>query len=281
MHKYQKRIFIAGIGIGLMGILYGCASQVALPDLSKEGEVVAVVREEGSGTREEFENLVGTTEKGADIVATSTEEVMDTVANQNGSIGYLAYSVLDASGVKSIQVDGVTPSGKSIQNGSYPLSRNYYVAYRDTPNAVAQDFLNYLLSAGQEFVGEYCVPMRKQTTFLSDKSKGSIRIQGSTSMEAMMQALIEDYKNYNPNAQIELTATDSTVGITAAIRGECDLAMTSRELKDYESELLTKTAIGKDAIAIVVQENNPVENLSKKQLKELFDMECDTWADLE
>lgn len=281
MHKYRKIVVTICMGIGLMGTLYGCTSRTALPDLSKEGEVVAVVREEGSGTREEFEHLVDTTEKGADIVATSTEEVMDTVANQSGSIGYLAYSVLDASGVKSIQVDGVTPSGKSIQNGSYPLSRNYYMAYSGTASNATQDFLSYLLSAGQKYIGEYCVPVKKQTTFLSDKSKGTIRIQGSTSMEPMMQVLVEDYKKYNPNVQIELLSTDSTAGITAAIRGECDLAMASRELKNYEAELLTKKAIGKDAIAIVVQESNPIENLSMKQLKKLFDMECDKWDELE
>ena len=101
-----------------------------------------------------------------------------------------------------------------------------------------QDFLTYVKSKGQDIVKQYCIQADSTTTFLSDKSEGKILIEGSTSMEPMVKALADDYQKQNPNAEIEVKATDSSRGITAVISGECDFAMSSRELKDYEAELL-------------------------------------------
>lgn len=136
------------------------------------------------------------------------------------------------------------------------------------------------MTKGQEIVKDYCVPVKNTVTFLSDKSKGRIRIEGSTSMEAMINSLAEDYEKENPNAEIEVKATDSSRGLTAAISGSCDLAISSRELKDYEAELLETKSIGRDAIAIVVNKENPVENLTVKQIAKLYSGECKKWADL-
>lgn len=86
-------------------------------------------------------------------------------------------------------------------------------------------------------------------------------------MEPMVKALADDYQKQNPNAEIEVKATDSSRGITAVISGECDFAMSSRELKDYEAELLETKVIGKDAIAIVINEENPLENLTINNLQ--------------
>lgn len=81
-------------------------------------------------------------------------------------------------------------------------------------------------------------------------------------------------------AEIEVKATDSSRGITAVISGECDSAMSSRELKDYEAELLETKVIGKDAIAIVINEENPLENLTIKQLTGLYNGTYKNWDDL-
>ena len=112
------------------------------------------------------------------------------------------------------------------------------------------------------------------------KSEGKILIEGSTSMEPMVKALADDYQKQNPNAEIEVKATDSSRGITAVISGECDFAMSSRELKDYEAELLETKVIGKDAIAIVINEENPLENLTIKQLTGLYNGTYKNWDDL-
>lgn len=143
-----------------------------------------------------------------------------------------------------------------------------------------KDFLTYVKSKGQDIVKQYCIQADSTTTFLSDKSEGKILIEGSTSMEPMVKALADDYQKQNPNAEIEVKATDSSRGITAVISGECDFAMSSRELKDYEAELLETKVIGKDAIAIVINEENPLENLTIKQLTGLYNGTYKNWDDL-
>lgn len=79
---------------------------------------------------------------------------------------------------------------------------------------------------------------RKRLHFWSDRSEGTISIEGSSSVAPIMEKLIAGYASYNPKATITMKTTDSSDGLNAAIRGDCDLAMSSRALKDYEKELL-------------------------------------------
>ena len=210
----------------------------------------------------------------------STEKVLKKVEEDKNAVGYVAYSSATDTNGKILQINGVLPSEKTIDNNSYPLCRDYYLAYNGELTDVEQDFLTYVKSKGQDIVKQYCIQADSTTTFLSDKSEGKILIEGSTSMEPMVKALADDYQKQNPNAEIEVKATDSSRGITAVISGECDFAMSSRELKDYEAELLETKVIGKDAIAIVINEENPLENLTIKQLTGLYNGTYKNWDDL-
>ena len=267
--------------VALTAGMTACGSEKStLPDLSSMGETVVISREEGSGTRAEFETLLKLPDSDWGTVADSTEAVLAKVQEDKNAIGYVAYSSVSDTEEKILQVDGVLPSEETISKDSYPLCRDYYLAYDGELTEVERDFITYVMTKGQEIVKDYCVPVKNTVTFLSDKSKGTIRIEGSTSMEAMINSLAEDYEKENPNAEIEVKATDSSRGLTAAISGSCDLAMSSRELKDYEEELLETKSIGRDAIAIVVNKENPVDNLTVKQIAKLYSGECKKWADL-
>lgn len=134
--------------------------------------------------------------------------------------------------------------------------------------------------AGQKLVPDYGIPVRKVSSFLSDQSQGTIRINGSSSEAPLLKALAEDYKTYNSHAQIQIEVTDSTTGLNKAMDGSCDLAMSSRELKDYEKELLQSQAIAIDGIAVIVNLENPVENLSVEQIRAIYDGKYETWGDL-
>ena len=107
-----------------------------------------------------------------------------------------------------------------------------------------------------------------------------VREEGSSSISPIMQKLIDGYKKYNENAQIALTISDSSSGLNAAIRGECDWALSSRTLKDYEKELLETKVIGSDAIALLVNKDNPVENLTMKQIRGIYDKDFEKWKDI-
>ena len=267
--------------VALTAGMTACGSEKStLPDLSSMGETAAILREEGSGTRAEFETLLKLPDSDWGTVADSTKAVLVKVQEDKNAIGYVAYSSVSDIEEKILQVDGVLPSEESISKDSYPLCRDYYLAYDGELTEVERDFITYVMTKGQDIVKDYCVPVKNTVTFLSEKSKGTIRIEGSTSMEAMINSLAEDYEKENPNAEIEVKATDSSRGLTASISGSCDLAMSSRELKDYEAELLETKSIGRDAIAIVVNKENPVENLTVKQIAKLYSGECKKWADL-
>ena len=99
-------------------------------------------------------------------------------------------------------------------------------------------------------------------------------------MAPLIEKMASDYKGYNPNVTIEIAATDSSDGLNSAIRGECDIAMSPRELTDYENELLTKKAVARDGIAVIVNAENPVSDLSKEQIKQIYDNNAEKWSDL-
>lgn len=294
MHQWQRKVryrmtgklkvrkFAIFFTVAVMALeMTACRTkEEALPDLSSMGTVVAVSREEGSGTRDEFESLLNISEADTETAAESTEDVLQIVEEATNAIGYVAYSATTDIDGKILQIDGVLPSEETISRDSYSLCRDYYLAYEGELTDVERDFLTYVMSKGQEVVEEYCVPVKTAKTFLSDQSEGKIVIDGSTSMESMVEALADGYMEENPNAEIEVNATDSTSGLTSAISGGCDIAMSSRSLKDYESELLEVKSIGRDAVAVVVNEENPLESITTKQLKSLYDGTCTNWSDL-
>lgn len=252
-----------------------------MPDLSGMGDITVISREEGSGTRDEFENIIGTSSKGTDNVALSTDEVSEMISDDVNALGYTAYSTAELPGaVKAVSVNGTALSEETISSGKYPLCRNYYLAYSGELSDAETDFLAYVMSAGQAVADDECVAVKKSSSFLSDKSSGNIKICGSTSMAPLIEKMAEDYRSYNPNVVIEVTATDSSDGLNSAIRGECDLAMSSRELADYENELLTKKAVARDGIAVIVNTENPVNDLSEKQIKQIYDNNAQKWSDL-
>ncbi|MGN1119137.1 MAG: substrate-binding domain-containing protein [Oscillospiraceae bacterium] len=276
----QKRLIVSFSLCALL-LLSACSAKYELPDLSDMGEIVAVSRESGSGTRDEFETMIGTDAAGTDNIALTTGEVSKMVSSDIGAIGYTAYSTAELSDdVRAISVNGIAVTEENISSGKYPLCRTYYLAYCGELTDVEADFIRYILSAGQSIADDECVSVKNSSSFLSDKSTGNISIRGSTSMAPLIQKMADDYCKYNPNASIEISATDSSDGLNSAIRGECDFAMSSRELADYENELLSKKAVARDGIAVIVNSDNPVTGLSIEQIKQIYDNNAKKWSDL-
>ena len=283
----------------LASVLTGCSSgageslQTTIEGADELGAVEVVAREEGSGTRAVFSEQVGlieTADDGTEVdvttesatIANSAEVVIDAVSASDSAIGYVSLGSLSANdGVKVVSIDGVEPSIATVEDGSYSLSRNFYIASVDDATDVEADFLDYITSAGQEIVEEEgYVAVQDTGRFLSDKSEGFITISGSTSVSPLMEALADAYGEENPNAAITVTATDSTTGLNAAMSQESDWGMSSRELESYESELLDTTVIARDAVAVIVSDSSPVTSLSTDELRQLFSGEAADWSDL-
>lgn len=263
-------------------LLTACGTQSAkLPDLSTLGKVIAISREEGSGTRAEFDTMLSTNESGADAVVTSTNDVLQQVSKEKNAVGYLAHSTLpqELPDVKVLKVNGIEPDINNISSGKYALRRSYYLTHNGEMNQLQQDFLQYVLCAGQKLVAKKSIAVGTPTTFLSTKASGKLVINGSSSAAPLVKELAAEYMQLNPRAQVTVEVTDSSKGLTAAIRRECDFGISSRELKSYEKELLTANVFARDAIVLIVNKQNPVNNLSTKQIKALYET-CNEWKSL-
>ena len=111
------------------------------------------------------------------------------------------------------------------------------------------------------------------------KVSGKVVVAGSSSIAPVMEKLKEAYEKVNTQADIEIQQSDSTTGMTSAIEGICDIGMASRELKDEEAEQLNATVIATDGIAVIVNNENEVDELTSSQVKAIFTGEAYTWEE--
>ena len=260
-------------------------------ELTALGQIKVITRESGSGTRSSLAQALGLNEEGVDDrdyiletakTATSGQDVIAAVGSDKSAIGYVSWGT-DISGddsVKELAVDGVKADDQTIESGKYPLDRTLYLASADDQNALKEDFLTFVTGKGQEIVGEFFVPAGEgKDVFLSSQPAGTLRIHGSTSLAPVMEALAEAYEEANPGADIQVTASDSSQGITDTLTGDCDMAMVSRELYDYEKNVLDPVPVAKDGIRIIVQASNPLDDLSADMLADIYRGDIAEWAD--
>ena len=114
----------------------------------------------------------------------------------------------------------------------------------------------------------------------AEKLTGTVSTNGSTSMEKVIGILSEQFMEDNDQVTITYDATGSGTGIEAAANGTCDIGLASRNLKDAEIEKgLVATTVALDGIAIIVNENCPVDDLTVEQIAAIFTGEITDWAD--
>ena len=259
------------------------------------GTISVLSREEGSGTRGAFVELFGVEEENADgekvdnttvdaQVTNSTAVMMTGVAQDPQAIGYISLGSLDDS-VKALKVDGAEASAENVKSGTYKVSRPFNIVTNDDISDVAQDFVDYILSSdGQAIVEEdgYIAVDDAAEAYAGTSPEGTVVVAGSSSVSPVMEKLKEGYEAVNPNASIEIQTSDSTTGVESTISGICDIGMASRELKDTEtSEGVTGTQIAIDGIAIIVNNENSMTDITSDQVKQIYTGEVTNWEDLQ
>lgn len=276
-----------------MGVLVGCGGTSDSTE-GGTGTINVISREDGSGTRSAFVELFGVEEKDANgekidrtkadaSVTNSTAVMMTNVANDPNAIGYLSLGSLDDS-VKAVKIDNVDATADNVKNGTYAVSRPFNIVTKNSVSEVAQDFIDFILSAdGQKIVedNKYTASVDNAKAFKTKAPTGKLVIAGSSSVSPVMEALKEAYLAINTNAEIEIQTSDSTTGVNSAKEGICDIGMASRELKDEEKSAgLTATVIAIDGIAVIVNDNNPIETMTKDQVKSVYVGETTDWSQL-
>ena len=265
----------------------------AAGDFDTSKEISVNSREDGSGTRGAFIELFGVEEKAADgtkvdnttveaNITNSTAVMMTSVAGDPYAIGYISLGSLNDT-VKAAKIDGAEATTENVANGSYKVARPFNIVTKDGLSDVAKDFVDYIMSAeGQDIIEQngYIKIDQNAAAYAGSKPEGKIVVAGSSSVSPVMEKLKEAYLAVNTNADIEIQTSDSTTGVTSTQEGICDIGMASRDLKDTET-VVTATTIAQDGIAVIVNNENPVENLTSDQVKSIFTGETTVWADVQ
>lgn len=253
------------------------------------GAITVISREDGSGTRDAFTELMGIVDADGNDATTPTAEItnstsvmMSTVQGNEKAIGYVSLGSLSDT-VKAVKVDGVTPSVDTVKDGTYKLQRPFNIAYKDgTLSELAQDFISYIESAeGQAVIEEEgYISIESTTSYQASGLTGTVTLAGSTSVAPVMNVLADKYKQLNPGVTVEIQESGSSAGIESAIQGAVEIAMSSRELKSEELETLKSQTIALDGIAVIVNQSNSFDELTSEQIKSIYLGEVTNWEEV-
>ena len=299
-----RKLLAMTLVVAMTGALAaGCGSKSEETGAEGEGEqqtaewdasndITVVSREDGSGTRGAFIELFGIEQKDENgnkvdhttedaNITNSTEVMMSTVAGNEYAIGYVSLGSLGDS-VKAVKIDGAEATEENIKAGTYKVSRPFNIATKDEISDIAQDFINFILSEeGQKVVSENgYISLDDVKPYESNGATGKVVVAGSSSVTPVMEKLKEAYQEVNSGAEIELNQSDSTTGMTSAMSGICDIGMASPELKDEEAQELTSIVIATDGIAVIVNNDSPVDEVTSEQVKAIFTGETLAWDEI-
>ena len=269
-------------------------AQTEAAGASMEGAIDVISREDGSGTRGAFIELFGVEQKDAasgekvdyttdDAEITNSTEVMITsVAGDKQAIGYISLGSLNDS-VKALKIDGAAATVDDIKDGTYKIARPFNIVTTGEVSDVAQDFINFIFSEeGQKVVEDNgYISQGNQGAYTASGKSGKVTVAGSSSVTPVMEKLAEAYKALNSEVTVEVQQSDSTTGVTSALEGVCDIGMASRELKEEETAKGAQgQVIAMDGIAVVVNNENPVEDLTAEQVKDIYVGDTTDWSEL-
>ena len=249
-------------------------------DASRNISVTA--REDGSGTKTAFMELIGLKGK-ADpanvIIQTGTAGILTEVKGNPAAIAYesLGYVTSD---VKMLKVDGVEATVANIKSGGYKISRPLSVVYPEATLAdpVNKAFFDFLHSGGaQEIISEkgYVSVVDNAPAYTIDGSlSGSIDISGSTSLQPLMTELAMAFEDLQPNVSVMVSGGGSGTGYGNANDGVSAFGMISEEFALEKAPDCTHYVVCKDGIAVIVNKDNPLDNITVDELMNIYDVDA-------
>lgn len=270
-------------GILLIMLFQGCA---------ENDDIHVISRESGSGTREAFIQLTGIKQNGCDNTTITSEitssalVAIKSVEEDENAIGYTSMGTLKGN-VKVIKIDGAFPTAENAANGSYPISGNFNIIFKEPLTFEAVGFMNFIFDKrGRKIIedeGYVCGDNKfnEENTAYKDRKyeKKQIVIAGSTSIAPLMEVLAEEYMKLNPHIRIEIQQSGSSAGITSVTEGACHLGMSSRELTEKEqSKGLKAVTMAIDGIAVIVNPQNPIKDLTVEDVRKIFTGETKEWG---
>lgn len=287
----MKKLFKIGI-VALclfMGLttLTGCGAKF---DANKS--ISIVVREDGSGTKTAFMDIIGLkgkTDPTDVVIATGTAAVLATVKSNIQAIAYESLGYVN-SDVKKIKIDGVECTTANIKAGTYKIARPLSIVYKQATieSGINKNFYDFLMSKdAQIIINEegYVSIYDSATDYIKPAGlSGTINISGSTSLQPLMEILAEKFESYHGGVKVNVGGGGSGTGYTDANKGTSHFGMISEEFAQSKASDCTHSIVAKDGIAVIVNKKNTFDNLTLAQLKKIYDKDAESkyakWADI-
>lgn len=279
----MRNILAAILSAGFMAAsLTGCAGG--------ERKITVVSREDGSGTRSAFVELMEVVDADKKDATTayaeinnSTNGVMMSVSGNPDAIGYISLGSLNDT-VKTVKVDGVEATAENVKNGAYAIARPFEICYKEENlDDLAKDFIAFIMSKdGQQIIADnHYIAVNSDASYTPAGLKGTISVNGSTSVGPVMEKLAAKYQELNSGAVVQIQQTGSGAGITAVTSDACNIGMSSRALKQAELDKgLSELKIADDGIAVIVHKDSKIDNLTSEQIKKIFLGELKNWSEI-
>lgn len=276
------------------------------------GAINVYTRDASSGTRGAFEELVGFEEKLTDKAAeTSGNGDMATKVGQDKSgIGYVSLTTdFEANNLKAVKYEGAEPTEDTVLDGSYTLKRPFSFVTRkegDYPSKEVEQLVDAFMAfinestEGMEAVmseggivdatkGKPWEEIKKDHPIVDQDNSGfTIRTGGSTSVVKTLEAAIEAFKPLAGNVEFVSDHAGSGNGFKRTLGADkdgangADIGFASRDFKDDEKVDDGKASgvYCQDAVVVVVEKNNPIEDLTQDQVFKIFTGEVANWEEL-
>lgn len=276
--EMKKTLILAAIAIAPIA-LASCGPK----EFDPENNITVVTREDGSGTKGAFMEILGLKDKpdvSNAVVQNSTAAVLAEVENNQYAIAFDSLGYLDDS-VKKLTVDGVEANSANIKSGEYSISRPLNVIYKEatiTGSPLYTDYLSFLGSSqAQEIISEngYVSIVDGASEYEANTSlSGEIDISGSTSLQPLMILLAEEYQRLNPDVVVNVSGGGSGTGYSNAEAGVSAFGMISEEFNSEKAASCTPYTVAKDGIGIIVNLSNPLNDISKEDLALIYNSEA-------
>ena len=281
----MKRIFAVAM-IAALFTFAGTACSGSKFDTSRN--ITVVTREDGSGTKGAFMEIIGLKDKPDPtgvIMQASTAAVNSEVRGNPAALAYESLGFVD-NDVKKLKVNGVEPTVDNVSNGDYRISRPLQVVYKEAilDDNVNMAFFTFIQSSEAQKIiadeGFISIVSNAVGYTINGSLTGSIDISGSTSLQPLMIELADAFKVLQPNITVNISGGGSGTRYNDAENSVSTFGMISEEFDPVKRETPSLTAheVAKDGIAIIVNNDNPLDNITMEQLKSIYDSEAGTSA---
>ncbi|MCL2150182.1 MAG: substrate-binding domain-containing protein [Dehalococcoidia bacterium] len=249
-------------------------------DSSKNIAVVA--REDGSGTKSAFMEIIGLKGKVDPVGAIQQNGTAGVLTEVKGNPVAIAYESLGyvTSDAKTLKVDGVAATVANIKNGTYKIARPLSVIYQESTleNDICQAFLTFLRSSNaQKIISEegYVSLLDDAPAYTANGAlSGAISVSGSTSLQDLMDDLAVEFQKLQKNVQVVVTGGGSGTGYNNAESGVTEFGMISEEFDLGKAPTCTVYTVCNDGIAVIVNKSNPLDNITMAQLRNIYDVDA-------